>query len=81
MMRATFPKEVILEDKRKRLVLATIAGVLAGVACGGQQPEASAPSGAAGSPSAQSDGGVNKAMHGCGMHDGGSCGTPDEHKH
>ena len=72
-----------MADDRKKLVLAAIAGVLAGVAaCGGAQTEPNAPGASSGtSLSGQDDGGVSKAMHGCGSHDGGSCGAPDDHKH
>ena len=77
--------EVALEDKRKKLVLAAVAGVLAGIAaCGGQQGEPNAPGGpsATSSPSAHGDSGVGKEAHGCGQHDGGSCGAhDDDHKH
>lgn len=72
-----------MEDKRKKLVVAAIAGVFSGIAaCGGQQSEPAAPGAPSGVvPPAQGEGGVVKDTHGCGQHDAGSCGAHDDHKH
>lgn len=72
-----------MDDKRKVIALAAVAGIVAGLtACAGPPPEASVPAGPIGATApGHEDAGVSKDKHGCGAHDGGSCGARDEHKH
>ena len=79
----TSTREVPLNEKRTMIVLAAAAGILAGVAaCNAQQPTPlapGAPSRTATSDGDRADGG--RELHGCGQHDGDSCGAHDDDKH
>jgi hypothetical protein len=72
-----------LNQKRTIIVLAAAAGILAGLAaCHGQRAAPTAKGAASGGAIPDRDrGDGGKDMHGCGGHEGGSCGAEDDDKH